>query len=149
MNRGLEQNMLHVHRFRLYPSKNVEKKLFSSFDCCCFVYNYCLENKVFKVNVLPELKREHPELTSVHSIVLQNVVFQLQSNLHVLNALKLKGKRVGRLRTKKRFHSMIFEQSGFKLDGDTLVLSKIGRISMNVSEPVLGVIKQVIVKCNK
>jgi putative transposase len=44
---------------------------------------------------------------------------------------------------------MIFEQSGFKLDGDTLVLSKIGRISMKVSEPVLGTIKQVIVKCNK
>jgi putative transposase len=141
--------MFQVSHFRLYPSRGVEKKLFSTFDCCCFVYNYCLENQIFKDNVLPSLKQQHPELTGVHSIVLQNVVHQLQNNLYVLHALKLKGKRVGRLRTKKRFHSMIFEQTGFKLDGDTLVLSKIGRISMKVSEPVLGTIKQVIVKCNK
>jgi putative transposase len=141
--------MIQVSRFRLYPSKTVEKKLFSSFDCCCFVYDYCLENKVFKVNVLPRLKREHPELAGVHSIVLQNVVFQLQSNLHILHVLKEKGKKVGRLRRKKRFHSMIFEQSGFKLDGDTLVLSKIGRVSMKVSKPITGTMKQVIVKYNK
>lgn len=32
---------------------------------------------------------------------------------------------------------MIFEQTGFKFEGDTLVLSKIGRISMRVSEPAL------------
>jgi putative transposase len=141
--------MIHVHRFRLYPSRGVEKKLFASFDKCCSVYNYCLEHQAFKDNVLPQLKQEHPELYEVHSIVLQNVVHQLQNNLHVLLALKANGHRVGRLRFKKRHHSMIFEQTGFKLDGDTLVLSKIGRISMRVSQPIQGVIKQVIVKCNK
>jgi putative transposase len=141
--------MIQVSRFRLYPSKTVENKLFSSFDCCCFVYNCCLENKVFKDAVLPRLKLEHPELTGVHSIVLQNVIHQLQDNLHVLHVLKMKGKRVGMLRKKKRFHSMIFEQTGFKLEGDTLVLSKIGRISMRVSEPIRGIVKQVIVKHNK
>ena len=140
--------MLHVSRFRLYPSRSVETKLFASLDLCCFVYNYCLENKVFKDNVLPRLKREHPELMGVHSIVLQNVVHQLQDNLHVLHVLKGKGKRVGMLRKKKRVHSMIFEQTGFKLEGDTLVLSKIGRVSMTC-EPILGIVKQVIVKYNK
>lgn len=141
--------MIRVSRFRLYPSETIENKLFSSFDCCCFVYNYCLENKIFKDSVLPRLKREHSELAGVHSIVLQNVVHQLQDNLHVLRMLKMRGKRVGRLRLKKRFHSMIFEQTGFKLEGDTLVLSKIGRVRMRVSRPVSGTVKQVIVKHNK
>lgn len=141
--------MIQVHRFRLYPSRGVEIKLFSSFDKCCSVYNYCLEHQVFKDNVLPRLKQEHPELYEVHSIVLQNVVHQLQNNLHVLHVLKEKGYRVGRLRQKKRCHSMIFEQTGFKFEGDTLVLSKIGRISMRVSESILGTVKQVIVKYNK
>ena len=100
--------MISVHRFRLYPSRGVEKKLFSSFDKCCGVYNYCLEHQAFKDNVLPQLKQEHPELYEVHSIVLQNVVHQLQSNLHVLHALKASGHRVGKLRFKKRCHSMIF-----------------------------------------
>jgi putative transposase len=141
--------MIQVSRFRLYPSKGVEKKLFSSFDKCCFVYNHCLEHQVFRDKILPTLKQEHPELYDVHSIVLQNVVHQLQSNLHVLHALKTNGHHVGRLRLKKRFHSMTFEQTGFKLDGDTLVLSKIGRISMKVSEPIQGMVKQIIVKHNK
>jgi len=141
--------MIHVHRFRLYPSRGVEKKLFSSFDKCCSVYNYCLERREFKDNVLPQLKQEHPDLYEVHSIVLQNVVHQLQSNLHVLHALKANGHRVGKLRFKKRHHSMVFEQTGFKIDGDTLVLSKVGRISMKVSQPIQGVVKQVIVKHNK
>lgn len=141
--------MINVHRFRLYPSRGVEKKLFDSFDKCCFVYNHCLENKAFKDSVLPRLKREHPELYDVHSIVLQNVIHQLQNNLHVLHVLKEKGRRVGKLRVKKRFHSMTFEQTGFKVDGDTLVLSKVGRVSMKVSEPIQGVIKQVIVKHNR
>ncbi|MGB9407473.1 MAG: transposase [Terracidiphilus sp.] len=141
--------MINVHRFRLYPSKGVERKLFDSFDKCCSVYNYCLEHQEFKDNVLPLLKQENPELYEVHSIVLQNVVHQLQDNLHVLHALKENGHRVGKLRFKNRHHSMIFEQTGFKLDGDTLVLSKIGRISMKVSQPIHGVVKQVIVKHNK
>src|SRR5208283_5142962 len=141
--------MIHVHRFRLYPGKGVEKKLFASFDKCCSVYNYCLDHQAFRDSVLPQLKQEHPELYEVHSIVLQDVVHQLQSNLHVLHALKANGHQVGKLRFKKRHYSMIFEQTGFKIDGDTLVLSKIGRISMNVSQPIQGVIKQVIVKHNK
>ncbi|MCJ7763238.1 transposase [Candidatus Bathyarchaeota archaeon] len=44
---------------------------------------------------------------------------------------------------------MTFEQTGFKLDGDTLVLSKIGKMSMKMSEPISGIVKQVIVKHNK
>lgn len=133
--------MIKVHRFRLYPNKGAERKLFSSFDKCRDVYNYCLENQVFKDSVLPSLKREHPELYEVHSTVLQNVVHQLQNNLHALHILKQNGHRVGRLRIKKRFHSITFEQTGFKIDGDTLVLSKVGRVSMEVSEPTVGVIK--------
>lgn len=141
--------MIQVHRFRLYPSKGVERKLFSSFDKCCSVYNYCLENHEFKDSVLPKLKQEHPVLYEVHSIVLQNVVHQLQDNLHVLHALKASGRRIGKLRFKKHHHSMIFEQTGFKIDSDTLVLSKIGRISMRISQPIQGVVKQIIVKHNK
>ena len=141
--------MIKVYRFRLYPSQDVERKLFSSFDKCCFVYNYCLENKAFRDSVLPQLKQEYPELYGVYGIVLQNVVHQLQDNLHVLHVLKTNGHRVGRLRFKKRFHSMVFEQSGFKIDDDMLILSKIGRISMKVSQPIQGVIKQVIIKHNK
>ncbi|MBM5805155.1 MAG: IS200/IS605 family element transposase accessory protein TnpB [Candidatus Verstraetearchaeota archaeon] len=138
-----------VYRFRLYPSKAAQQRLFDSFDRCCFLYNYCLANNVHDVRILPKLKQERPELNDVHSIVLQNVVFQLQDNLHVLHVLKQNGKHVGRLRFKPRFHSMIYEQTGFKVDNKTLKLSKVGSIYLNVSQPVKGTIKQVIVKYTK
>jgi putative transposase len=135
-----------VYRFRLYPSNAVRQRLFDSFDRCCFLYNYCLEHQQRKDSILPALKKEHLELNEVHSIVLQNVVHQLSDNLHVLHALKQNGKHVGRLRFKPRFHSMIYEQSGFKIEGKTLTLSKVGSIYLNASKPVKGIIKQVIVK---
>jgi len=100
--------MFQVSHFRLYPSKTVEKKLFSSFDCCCFVYNYCLENQIFKDNVLPSLKQQHLELKGVHNTMLQNVVHQLSDNLHGLATLKRKGKKAAKLRLKNCFEIWVF-----------------------------------------
>jgi len=44
---------------------------------------------------------------------------------------------------------MNYEQTGFKVESKTLVLNKIGSIYINVSKPVKGTIKQVIVKHTK
>ena len=46
----------------------------------------------------------------------------------------------------KRVHSMIYEQTGFKIKDDILSLSKIGDIPIVVSRPIIGIIKQIIVK---
>ncbi len=55
---------------------------------------------------------------------------------------------MGRLRHKPR-HSMIYEQSGFRIDGDFLKLGKIGAIPIVISRPIEGTIKQIIIKHNK
>lgn len=140
--------MRHVTRYRAYPKWDIERKLFSSFDRCTFVRTYCLENKVFKDSILPVLKQEHPELKEVHSIVLQNVIHQLVDNMRALKKLKENGRKIGRLRI-KRVHSMVFEQTGFKVQGNTLWLSKIGSMRIEISRPIEGTIKQIIVKHNK
>src|SRR3972149_5329874 len=134
--------MIKVTRFKLYPDKETEDKLFSNLRICSFVYNWCLEHNIWNDSVLPQLKEVYPDVKEVHSIVLQNVVHQVRDNIKVLSVLKKKGKKVGRLRHKSR-HSMIFEQTGFKIDGNLLKLSKIGAISMVISRPIKGEIKQI------
>ena len=69
--------------------------------------------------------------------MLQNVVHQVRDNIRALSEPKKKGKKVGRLRHKSR-HSMIFEQTGFKIEGDMLRLSKIGAIPIVLSRSIEG-----------
>ena len=140
--------MIEVKKFRLYPNKETEDKLFSNLRICSFVYNWCLEHSVWKDSVLPQLKEVYPDIKEVHSIVLQNVVHQVRDNIKALFELKKKGKKIGRLRHKSR-HSMIYEQTGFKIDGNYLRLSRIGAIPIRISRPIEGTIKQIIIKHNK
>ncbi|MDD4615148.1 MAG: transposase, partial [Caldisericia bacterium] len=137
--------MRHVTRYRVYPSQKVAGRLFNGFARCAFVRNWCLVNKVYRDSCLPKLKEEHPELKEVHSKVLQNVVQQIVHNLIALRRLKAKGRKVGKLR-KKWVHSMIYEQTGFKLTSTRLWLSKIGEMRIELSRPVPGKIKQIVVK---
>lgn len=140
--------MIEVTKFKLYPNKETEDKLFSNLRICSFVYNWCLEHSVWKDSVLPQLKEVYPDIKEVHSIVLQNVVHQVRDNIKWLSGLKKKGKKVGRLRHKLR-HNMIYEQTGFKIDGNYLRLSRIGAIPIIISRPIEGTIKQIIIKYNK
>jgi len=140
--------MITVTRFKLYPNKEIEDKLFSNLRICSFVYNWCVDYNILDDSVLPQLKEMYPDVKEVHSKVLQNVVQQIRDNISGLSEKKKKGKKVGRLRHKPR-HSMIYEQSGFKIDGDFLRLSKIGAIPIVVSRPVEEKVKQIIIKHNK
>src|SRR3989337_3378938 len=98
--------MIKVTRFKLYPDKETEDKLFSNLRICSFVYNWCLEHNIWNDSILPQLKEVYPDVKEVHSIVLQNVVHQVRDNIRALSELKKKGKKVGRLRHGSR-HSMI------------------------------------------
>jgi len=140
--------MLHVTRYRVYPTKEIQDKIFHQFDVCTELRNHCLDTRCFNVRIIPELKKEHPELNGVHSQVLQNLIFQIRDNIKALATVKAKGKRVGRLRHKP-VRSMDFEQSGYKIRGNILNLSKIGDIRIVISRPVPGRISHVILKFTK
>ena len=153
-----------TYRFRLYPSRAQEQKLLASLDQCRWLYNHFLERLNQKGNsktprryelqaTLPKLKRKYPELKEVHSKVLQMVLHQLYSNLHVLAELKRNGHKVGKLRFKARgwSKSFTYNQSGFKLiEGHgkrrELWLSKIGAIPIVLHRRLDSEIKQVHIK---
>lgn len=150
------------YKFRLYPKMEQEKRLLETLKLCRQTYNYFLaqlnsEDKIpnrLKLQAqLPELKKKKPELSKVHSKVLQMALYQLYSNLKALSQLKKNGKKAGRLRFKGKgwFKTFCYNQSGFKLIKtgkrlDLLHLSKIGDIPIRIHRPVEGRIKQVIIK---
>ncbi len=154
--------MLRGYKFRIYPNKEVEKKLEENLEISRWLYNRLLEeiNKARKEGIkitqkdtqalIVKLKEENPELKKVYSKVLQMVNYQLWSNIRALSRLKKNGKKVGKLRYKKkgRFKSLNFNQSGFSIDAknNRISLSKIGSIRAKIHRKIDGKVKGIWIK---
>jgi putative transposase len=151
-----------TYKFRLYPKREQEEKLLKTLELCRQTYNYFLaqwngKNKIpsrLELQAqLPKMKINNPELNTVHSKVLQMVLYQLYSNLRALSQQKRNGRKAGKLRFKGKgwFKAFCYNQSGFELIKtekrlDLLHLSKIGDVPIRVHREVEGTIKQVIIK---
>ena len=146
-------------KFRLYPSKATEGKLAEQLELCRWLYNRLLEelNAAKKAgqkltqkgtqHLIVELKKQKPELSDVYSKVLQMVNYQLWGNIRALASMKKKGRKIGKLRFKgKWFKTLNYNQSGFKLVGKKLHLSKVGEINVKLHRPLMGEVKGVVVK---
>jgi len=148
------------YKFRLYPSKHIEAKLNEQLELCRWLYNKLLEevNKARKERrklkpkdtqaLIVKLKQEKPELKKVYSKVLQMVNYQLWNNIKALNELRKKGRKVGWLRYKtgNSFKTLNFNQSGFRIKGSKLILSKVGEMRIKLHRAIKGKIKGIIIK---
>ena len=94
--------MLKVTKFKLYPNKEIEDKLFSNLRICSFVYNLCVDHNILDDSVLPQLKEMYPDVKEVHSKVLQNVVQQIRDNIAGLSKKKKKGKKKKKKEKKRK-----------------------------------------------
>lgn len=76
------------------------------------------------------------------------VNYQLWCNIKALSKLKESGRRIGKLRFKKSFRTMNFNQTGFSIDEQRgkLKLSQVGVIPIKLHREVRGKVKAVIVK---
>jgi putative transposase len=108
-------------RYRLYPPKQQSSLLLHNLDICRQLYNTLLSLKNPHIGrkqlqaMLPGMMKQHPELCDVYSKILQMVNNRLHYKLSVLHALKLSGKKVGRLRFRRegRYRTLNYNQSGY------------------------------------
>ena len=154
--RGKNDKIQLSFKYRIYPTRGVEEKLLGVMQIEAKVYNALLDavNNARKEGkkitpkdtqvILRDLKIEGKEL--VYSKVLQMVSNQLWYNINSLHELNRKGKKVGKLRYKKIMKIINYNQSGFKIDEDKLILSKIGEIKILFHRPLEGEVKGVIIK---
>jgi putative transposase len=161
-----EKNMAHMasenigqrtFKFRVYPSKAQITRLQATLSWCCELYNaglqerrdaYRIERKsiryIEQANQLPEIKEARPELNEIHSQVLQDVLRRLDKAFqNFFRRVKERKDRAGfpRFRSRKRYDSFTYAQSGFAIKDSKLRLSKIGDVKIKLHRPIAGKIK--------
>lgn len=147
--------MLKTYKYRIYPSKAQTTSLEKMLEECRWLYNKVLETRKNAYeqdgkslglydtqNMIPGWKAERATLKLVHSLVLQNV------NIRVDLAFKAFFRRVKagedpgypRFKGYGRYDSMTYSQygNGARLDGNHLILSKLGSIKIKMHRELCG-----------
>ena len=143
------------------PNKEVTTKLENHLYLCAELYNAALQerrdayrlnrisiNYFDQANQLADTKKIRDDLTEIHSQVLQDILKRVDKTFKSFFARVKRGDKAGfpRFKSAKRFDSFCFPQSGFKLVGDKLTLSKIGSVKLRLTRPIEGRIKTCTIK---
>jgi len=139
-----------TYKYRLFPTNAQRTSLERVLELCRWVYNdtlaarknaYEQEKKLLGLydtnKLLTEWKANKPALKAVHSQVLQNVQERVDLAFKAFFRRVKAGEEPGYPRFKGygRYNSFTFKQSGFKLVGDKLTLSKIGDVRIKMHRP--------------
>jgi putative transposase len=153
--------MAKVFRYRFKPTKAQIAKLNEQLELCRWVYNETLamrknaweqEGKSVSYfetkRMLPIWKESKPQLNSVHSQVLQDVVLRVNLAFKAFFRRVQSGEEPGypRFKGKGRYDSISYPQSGFSIDGNKLWLSKIGEIKLWLHRPIEGYVKRLTIR---
>lgn len=145
-----------AYQYRLYPKKSQVTVLNQTLEQCRMIYNrvlairkdaWELEQKHVGYyetkRLLPEWKIEYPSLKNVHSQVLQDVVTRVDMAYKAFFRRVKSGEKPGHPRFKQfgRYDSITYTQSGFELDGQRLVLSKVGAVPIITHRTFEGDVK--------
>lgn len=145
------------------PGKNIVAKFEQHLDLCRELYNAGLQERrdAYKINQisvhyfdqanqLAEVKECREEFKDVHSQVLQDALKRLDKTFKAFFARVKKGQKAGfpRFRGKNRYDSFTFPQANgsFRLEGNNLFLSKIGKVKIHLSQNMLGKVKTCTIK---
>ena len=148
-------------KYRLFPTNAQRTRLNRVLETCRRVYNDTLAIRkdtyeqagktlgLYDTNkLLTQWKAEKPSLKEVHSQVLQNVQERVELAFKAFFRRVKAGETPGYPRFKGygRYDSLTFKQSGFKLDGDRLTLSKIGDVRIKLHRPICADIKTLTIQ---
>jgi len=148
--------MIHkTFRYRLYPTKAQARVLADTLDTCRDLYNSllhwrthdydCFRRSVTRFEqqaALPRWKKTHPELKRVHSQALQDVVHRMDRAFQDFFRRIKGGEKPGYPKRRTNgYDSFTYTQSGFRLEGGRLCLSKIGAIKARLHRPLSGTVK--------
>src|SRR5262245_51669223 len=137
--------MQKAYKYRIYPSKAQKRQLEQTLGLCCELYNaalqerrdaYRIERKSIsykeQANQLPDIKEIRVEFSLIHSQVLQDALKRLDKAFDAFFRRVKTGEKAGlpRFRSRSRYDSLTYPQSGFALESGKLKLSKIGKVKI-------------------
>jgi putative transposase len=150
-----------AYKYKLKPSAKIVAVFESWLALLCELYNAALQerraayrinrlsiNYTAQANQLPDIKKDRPELARIHSQVIQNVLKRVESAFDNFFRRVEEGQRAGfpRFRSRSRYDSFTYPQTGFSLEGKKLHLSKVGKVKVHLSRPIEGEIKTCTIK---
>jgi putative transposase len=156
--------MKKAYKFRLYPTKKQEHKLFWTLTRCRELYNAALSERkdAYKYagksisyyeqkRDLPEIKAEiREEYQDMYSQVLQDVLLRLKKAFDAFFRRIEHGEEPGypRFQGRNRYNSFTYPQAGgFSLTHDSRVcFSKIGSLRVKLHREIKGTIKTATIK---
>ena len=154
--------MLKTYKYRLYPTKKQTEKLDWTLETCRILYNSCLVDRnchyeetgkrlsrLKQQKILTKDKKNIEYLKSIHSQVLQDVLFRVEKAYkNFFRRLKDKSGKAGypRFKNQGRYDSITYTQSGFEIIDDKLKLSKIGHIKLKQHRQIDGRLKTCNIK---
>ncbi|MBC8164025.1 MAG: IS200/IS605 family element transposase accessory protein TnpB [Roseiflexaceae bacterium] len=153
--------MQKAFKYRIYLTKGQRRIVEQQLEECRWLYNELLatRKRAYEAsnislrrydlqNMIPGLKVARPSLTSVHSLVLQNVNIRVDVAFQAFFRRVREGaEEVGfpRFKGRGRYDSITYSQygNGVRLEGDRLILSKVGAVHVVLHRPVEGTPKTV------
>lgn len=154
--------MKRTYKFKLYNSKRL-RKIERLLHIACSVYNYCvaLEKRYYRlfgknvnqyelVNHITKMKKKQRFIfwEELNSQVIQDTVERVCRSYRSFfgNHKKNKRAQTPRFVSKFRYKSITYKQSGYKFDGNVLILQKQWKIKFCKSREIEGKIKTVTIK---
>ena len=147
-------------KYRLYPHRQQRERLQTTLDVCRELYNAALQerrdgyriakaklNYFSQANQLGEIKAIRPDVASLHSQVLQDVLRRVDKTFKSFFLRVKRHQKPGfpRFQGKHRYDSFTYPQAGFKL-ADKLQLSKVGNLKIKLHRELKGEVKTLTIK---
>jgi putative transposase len=137
--------MQRTFKCRLYPNRKQRQVLTAQLEMCRELYNAALEERIESCKTtrkgvtwlqqqsqLPAIKESRPEFRNVHAHTLQAVLIGLNRSFQNFFRRVKQGKTPGfpRFKGRNRFHRLVFTPQSFKVEGNTVKLSKVGNVKI-------------------
>ncbi len=151
-------------KYRLFPSKAQETALNETLAVCRLVYNSLLHERTAlheqglkspayytQAPAITQWKKDHAELKTVHSQVLQNVAVRVDLAFQAFFRRVKAGETPGypRLKGEGQYDSITYPGSGFKIGESSVWLSLFGRqvqVQAKLHRPIVGKVKTCTVR---
>ncbi len=153
-----------TYKYRIYPSKAQTTALSKMLEECRWLYNKILEVRKNTYeqeghsfglydtqNMIPFMRAERPSLKLLHSMVLQNVNVRVELAYQAFFRRVKAGEEAAgypRFKGRDRYDSLCYPQygNGARLDGNMLILSKVGSVKVKLHGELCGKPKTVCIR---
>lgn len=154
--------MYKAYKYKLKPSRRIVQTFEQTLDICREIYNAALQERrdayrmarksvgrAEQCRELTEIRRIRPDVAGIHSQVAQDVLNRLDKTFKAFfSRVEKRSSKAGypRFKGQVRYNSFCYPQTGYKLEGNKLTLSKIGSCRVRLSRLIRGKIKTCTIK---